>query len=159
MAAQLNYTYSTPLGVPGGKADLVLDVVVTRINEENDDVLKNGMGVVAGTVVGTDVKLPKTGATAASFEGIVLASGLNELDMSGHLSVKKNVTLNILKKGKVYASVVDAATPTVGGTAYLVISGADAGKFASASGSNTLDVGVKFGKRFDVANGVAEVIM
>ena len=42
MAAQLNYNYGTPKGVPGGKFDIAFDEVVTRKNENEDGVMKKG---------------------------------------------------------------------------------------------------------------------
>jgi len=64
MAAQLNYNYGTPMGVPGGKFDIAFDEVVTRSNEEADKKMKFGLAVAVGTNVGKGVKLPTTGVTA-----------------------------------------------------------------------------------------------
>ena len=61
MAAQLDYGYSTPKGVTGGKVDIAYDEVITRKNEEADGVLKYGMAAMVGTSKGTGVKVPATG--------------------------------------------------------------------------------------------------
>ena len=83
MAAQLNYGYSTPKGVAGGKFDIAYDEVVTRKNEEEDGVLKYGMAAMIGTTKGTGVKVPVSGATAQQIEGIVLRAANTEQDMKG----------------------------------------------------------------------------
>lgn len=56
MAAQLDYSYTTPKGVAGGKYDIAFDEVITRKNEEADGVLKYGMAAMIGTNAGSDVK-------------------------------------------------------------------------------------------------------
>ena len=78
MAAQLDYGYSTPKGVAGGKVDIAYDEVITRKNEEADGVLKYGMAAMIGTSKGTGVKVPVTGATADQIEGIVLHAANTE---------------------------------------------------------------------------------
>lgn len=58
MAAQLDYGYSTPKGVAGGKVDIAYDEVITRKNEEADGVLKYGMAAMVGTSKGTTRACP-----------------------------------------------------------------------------------------------------
>ena len=65
MAAQLDYSYTTPKGVAGGKYDIAFDEVITRKNEEADGVLKYGMAAMIGTKTGSDVKVPATPAYGA----------------------------------------------------------------------------------------------
>ena len=55
MAAQLNYNYGTPKGVPGGKFDIAFDEVATRKNENEDGVMKYGLAVAVGTDAGNSI--------------------------------------------------------------------------------------------------------
>ena len=73
MAAQLNYNYDTAKGIPGGKAYIDFDKVVTRRNENEDGVMKFGMAVAAGASAGYGVKVPVAGTTAAQIDGEVLS--------------------------------------------------------------------------------------
>ena len=100
MAAQLNYGYSTPKGVAGGKFDIAYDEVVTRKNEEEDGVLKYGMAAMIGTTKGTGVKVPVSGATAQQIEGIVLRAANTEQDMKGKVVVTKSNTPSPPKSSK-----------------------------------------------------------
>ena len=74
MAAQMNYNFSTPKGVAGGKYDLAFDEVVTRSNENDDGVMKFGLAVAQGTNVGHGVVVLVIGTTADKIEGITLCS-------------------------------------------------------------------------------------
>ena len=49
MAAQLDYGYGMSKGVPGGKYDLSMDVVVIRMDEEAEGVLRFGMAGLDGS--------------------------------------------------------------------------------------------------------------
>lgn len=146
MAAQLTYGYDTPKAVPGLIADLADIEVLSRTNDENDGVLKFGMGVVVGTNVGRSVKKPVAASTAAAFEGVVLSREHTEQDMNGTVVVQKGSVVSVLKRGNVWVRLVEQATqPTYGATAYLVKSGDNAGCFTATSGETTIDVGAKFG--------------
>ncbi len=102
MAAQLDYGYGMSKGVPGGKYDLSMDVVVTRTNEEADGVLRFGMAAMAGSSPGTTVKVPVSGAlevvaddtaspTAAQIKvsGVTPVSGGYVPAVSDHVEKKK----------------------------------------------------------------------
>lgn len=156
MAAQLNYGFDTPKGVPGGKFDLSFDEVATRMNEAEDGVLKYGMAVAVGTTPGTTVKVPVAGTTAAQIDGIVLCHPNTEQDMNGNVVVKKNASLSVMRKGHVWGRLATDVTPTYGVTAYVVVSGADAGTFTTASEGN-VDIGAKFGKHTDDGIAVIEL--
>ena len=141
MAAQLTYGYDTPKAVPGMIADLAEIEVASRANDENDGVLKFGMGVVVGAHAGRSVKKPVSGSTAAVFEGVVVAREHTEQDMNGRVVVQKGSTVSVLKRGNIWARLADADTqPGYGATAYLIVSGDDAGCFTAAS-ADGVDVG------------------
>lgn len=162
MAAQLNYNYSTPKGIAGGKADIAFDEVVTRQNESEDGVMKYGMGVVKGVAAGHGVKVPGTASVAADFEGIVLHAENTEQDMKGKVVVKKNASLGIMKKGHVWARLDSGATATYGAKAYLIVdaTAGEVGAFTDKiTETKTIDVGAKFGNHVDAANGIAVIVL
>lgn len=133
MAAQTNYRYETPKGVPGGKVDIAFDEVITRMNEAEDGVLKFGMVAAVGSTPGSNVTIPKTGTTAGQIEGVVLAHPNTEQDRKGKVVVRKNVTVGIMRKGRVWGRLSADAVPAYGTKAYVVVDGEEAGTFTSAS--------------------------
>ena len=156
MAAQLNYNYGTPKGVPGGKYDIAFDEVVTRKNENENGVMKYGMAVATGTNAGKSVKVPAEGVTKEQIEGVAIALPNTEQDMNGNVIVRKNASLSIMKKGNIWGRLATGATPTYGATAYVVASGDDAGTFTDAAEGN-LDIGATFGNASD--DGIAVIVL
>ena len=156
MAAQLNYNYSTPKGVPGGKFDIAFDEVVTRTNEEKDGVMKYGLAVAVGTNAGNSVKIPVAGTTADQIEGVAIALPNTEQDMDGNVIVKNNLPLSIMKKGNIWGRLATGVTPTYGAKAYVVVSGDDAGTFTTAESGN-VDIGATFGNASD--DGIAVIVL
>ena len=67
MSLWTEYSQQTPKGTAGSLYDLTVHTVDSFRNEEADGVLLPGVGVVHGTNPGTDIALPKTGATADKF--------------------------------------------------------------------------------------------
>ena len=133
MAAQMDYSYSTRKALPGAKADIRFDEVVTRRNEEADGVLEYGMAVQAGTTPGVTVKVPVSGATAGQIEGVVLRVANTEEDRKGTLIVPGGAALGIMKAGRIWARLASDAVPEYGKAAYVVTDGDEAGYFTSAS--------------------------
>ena len=130
--SQTSYGYHQQAAVPGGLRDTSPHSIVARANEETEaGAVKFGMGVVQGTVPGSNVKLPVSDSTSDMFEGIVI-TGVKSMDLQGAVAIEKTDTLGILKWGKVWvrlASVV--ASVAYSDSLYLVISGDDAGKFTN----------------------------
>ena len=133
MAAQTNYRYETPKGVPGGKVDIAFDEVITRMNEAEDGVLKFGMAAAVGSDPGSNVTLPKTGTTAGQIEGVILAHPNTEQDRKGKVIVRKDAAVGIMQKGRVWGRLSADASPAYGEKAYVVVDGEDAGTFTSES--------------------------
>ena len=158
MAAQLDYGYSTPKGVVGGKYDIAFDEVITRKNEEADGVLKYGMAAMVGANAGSGVKVPTGGCTADKIEGVVLRAANTEQDMGGHVVVKKDASVGIVRKGRVWCRTASDAEPAYGAKAYVVVDGKDAGMFTHTEGSN-VDIGAKFGNAKDDGIAVIEIRM
>lgn len=133
MAAQLDYGYSTPKGIPGGKADISFDVVVTRMNEEADGVLKYGMAAFVGTDKGHGIKLPTSESTKADFQGVVICNANTEHDMYGHVNVRKGVAVSCMLRGRIWGRLAPGAEPSYGAKAYVAVDGDYAGCFTSQS--------------------------
>lgn len=133
MAAQLDYGYSTPKGVAGGKVDIAFDEAITRKNEEADGILKYGMAAMIGADGGTGVKVPVSGTTADQIEGIVLHAANTEQDMKGRVIVPNNVFVSILRKGRVWGRTASDAEPSYRKKAYVVVDGEEAGCFTDKS--------------------------
>lgn len=163
MAAQMNYSYSTPNGVAGGKFDIAYDEVITRKNEEEDGVLKYGMAAMIGTAKGSGVKVPASGCTAEQIEGIVLRAANTEQDMQGRVVVRKGASVGILRKGHVWGRTASDCVPAYGAKAYVVVTGDDAGTFthlAKQTGDGTpdnVDIGATFGNATDSGIAVIEI--
>ena len=138
MAAQTNYSYSTPKGVPGGKFDLSNDEVKSRVNDEADGAMKFGIAVAVGASAGNSVKIPATGTTAKDV-------------------IRKGATLGIITKGNVWGRIAKTANPEYHKPAYVIISGEEAGCFTDTSGATTVDISAKFGSEADKDNGIAVI--
>lgn len=59
MSAQTKYGYSTPIGAAGGIVDVAPHQIDTFLNEEENGVLKFGVGVVQGSKPGVNIALPE----------------------------------------------------------------------------------------------------
>lgn len=129
MAAQTNYDYKVPKGVPGGKFDLSFDNVVTRHNDSEDGKLQFGVAVQIGNTPGTSVKAVSAGTTKEKIDGVLVAAANVEQDMSGKPVVKKGTSLSIMKKGKIWGRISGSCAPGYGKAARVVVDGEDAGMF------------------------------
>lgn len=154
MAAQLNYGYSIPKGIAGGKADLSYDDVVTRSSE--DGKVKFGLAVQTGTKAGIGVKLPASGATKDKIEGVAVYAANIEQDMDGNVVLKKGSTISVMRKGKIWARTAANAKPAFGKKAYVVLTGEDAGKFTEQEATN-LDINAVFGEEQDTGIAIVEL--
>ena len=92
--AQRRYGFSTPMGGAGGIVDIATYEINTFLNEEETGVMKHGVGVVAGSNPGANVKLPAAGAKATDFLGVVVNNRTTELDLEGGLHIKKGANNN-----------------------------------------------------------------
>lgn len=154
MSVQTNYNYFPNAGSPGGLFDLSPYTIDAFANQENDGVLKLGMGVVPGSTAGS-VKKPVAASTAAQFLGVTVNGRSHEYDDNGVVYVRNKATIGVLRYGRVYVRVVDGVTVAAGDSLYLVKSGDDAGLFTNASGETAVAVQGKF--IGPVSNGVAPV--
>lgn len=145
MSVQTSYNYATPRGVAGSLFDLAPYSIDSRLNGEPAvGALKFGMGAVQGATPGSDVKIPATGATAATFEGVVLNGFNTQQNMDGVVEILPSQTVGILRYGKAWARIITGITPKYGDALYLIITGDNAGFFTNATGENAIAVKGRF---------------
>lgn len=136
MSAQTNYTYFPQHGAPGGIVDVSPLAINSRSVENDTGVVFPGMGVVTGTTAGVQVKLPASGATAATFEGVVVNGRTTERDLAGDLYVRHNAAVGVARWGRIYVRVPSGVTTAYGDALYLIPTGNDAGCFTNSSTNN-----------------------
>lgn len=136
MSAQTHYGYNTPIGAAGGIVDLTPHAIDTFLNEAENGVMKFGVGVVQGSIPGTNVNLPAAGATAAKFEGIVVNGRTTEYDMDGKLALRKGVAVGVMRYGRIYGRVAADVKPAYGEAVYMIASGEEAGCFTNVADGN-----------------------
>lgn len=135
MSAQNRYGYSTPIGSAGGIVDLAPYAIDTFLNEEENGVMKFGLGVVKGSNPGVNIALPTEAATAGDFEGITTNNRTTEYDMDGNLAIRKGVSVGVIRYGRIYGRVVDGVEIAYGDPVYLITSGDNAGMFTNSASS------------------------
>lgn len=156
MSAQTRYGFHTPKGGAGGIVDLAPYAIDTLLNEEENGVMKHGMGVVQGSTPGTNAKIPTAEATAAQFEGIVVNNRTTELDFDGNISIKKGSALGVMRYGRIYGRLAKNATPAYGDAVYLITSGDDAGLFTNSADGN-LAIKARFLGTVDTTCAIAQI--
>lgn len=132
MSAQTKYSFSTPLAVAGGIADISDYSIASRTCEADTGVLKPGMGVIVGSVPGKNVKAVAAGATAGKFEGVVVNGMTTQYDLDGKMRIEKGATVGVMEHGKVWVRVPEDVTIAYGDDVYLVLTGDDAGLFTNS---------------------------
>jgi len=154
MAAQKTYKYATDRGIPGGIYDMYHYQVDSRNNEENDGKLGFGMGVIRGSVPGSNVKLPVTESTELVFEGITVNGFTTQQDLEGNTRVLKNQTVGVMKRGRIWVRIPEGVEPSYGDQLCLIKTGEDVGCF-----TNDITGTMQLGGRFigGASNGVAPV--
>jgi len=132
MAAQLSYSYQTPRGVAGSLFDIAPYAINSRVNgETKPNVLMFGMGAVHGATPGVDVLAPTDADTADKFEGVVMTSFTNQMNMLGDIRIFHLQTVGILRYGHAWVRIVDGIEPEYGEALFLVNDGDDAGMFTN----------------------------
>lgn len=163
--AQTRYGFSTPVGAAGGIVDLAPYAIDTFLNEENNGVLKFGIGVVSGTKPGTNIALPVKADTAAKFEGITTNNRTTEYNVDGSLSVNKGASVGVMKYGRIHARVSAGVTPSYGDAVYMIVEGDEAGYFtdtpastdSGSSDKKTIAIKGRFISAVDAASNTAMI--
>lgn len=135
MSAQNRYGYSTPIGSAGGIVDLAPYAIDTFLNEEENGIMKFGLGVVQGSTPGVNIALPADGATVGDFEGVTTNNRTTEYDMDGNLAVRKGASIGVMRYGRIYVRVVDGVETAYGDPVYLITSGTNVGMFTNSASS------------------------
>lgn len=143
MSIWTEYNQQTPKGAAGSLFDLTVHAVDTFCNSEEDGVLKPGMGVVHGENPGSDIALPKSGATADKFVGVAMYGGTNELDMKNNLVIPKHSEISVMRYGRVWVKMAKEQEPTYGDAVYLVVSGDEAGCFKTEKEGDVIQVNAR----------------
>lgn len=154
MSVQTRYGYATPIGAAGGIVDLAPYAVDTFLNEEENGVMKFGMGVVQGSKPGINISLPDTDSSADNFEGVTTNNRTTEYDVDGNLSVRKGKGIGVMRYGRIYVRVETGDEPAYGDPLYLITDGDETGCFTSTEGA-TIAVNGRFIGGID--NGIAPV--
>lgn len=147
---QLSYSQNMAPAIAGTLYDISGRRVDSYALEGSDIGL--GFGVVAGTDPVKQVTIPAGAITG--FKGIAIMQA-KEQDASGNVLYKDKETVPVLDQGRVWAPVIGSVTAE--GAAYLIHTGANAGKWTGAAGANQAAVsGAKF-KTSTTGDGLAVV--
>ena len=162
MSAQTRYGYATPIGAAGGLVDLAPYAIDTFLNEEENGVMKFGVGVVQGSKPGTNIAMPTKTATAEVFEGVSTNNRTTEYDLDGKLFVRKGRPVGVMRYGRIYARVAEGVEPKYGDALYLVVEGDEAGCFttvaaAAADAPATIAVKGRFMGGVDTSAQIAQI--
>lgn len=134
MSAQTSYNFHTAHGVAGGLFDISPYTSDSRNNEEADGKVKFGLGVVDGTALGKQVKLPTSASKKENFEGVVMNSHSHEQDFYGDVKLRKGETVGVLKNGRIHVRIAPESEPKYGDAVYLITDGEYAGYFTTETG-------------------------
>ena len=156
MSAQTSYGYSTPIGAPGGIVDLAPHAIDTFLNDEENGVMKFGVGVVDGATPGKTVKLPTGESKSTDFAGITTNNRHTEYDLDGKIRITKGRPVGVMRYGRVYGRVAAGETVAYGDAVYLVASGDDAGCFTNSDSGN-IAIKARFLGGVDAATLVAPI--
>ncbi len=134
MSVQTTYGYATSKGIAGGIYDMYHYQVDSRFNEEPNGVLHFGVGVVAGSLPGSNVTLPTAESTAADFEGVVVNGFDRQQDLEGKLAILNNQNIGVMRRGRIWVRVAAGEVPAYGGKVCMIVDGDEAGCFATTGG-------------------------
>lgn len=136
LAVQTEYGFGFPKGVAGALYDLSAHDITTR--QTADENVKFGMGVVVGTTLGTDVKLPEATAAVEDFEGVIVHNSVMvERTMDNKVVIETGKTVGCLIYGRIWVQIEESVTPAYKDTVYLITDGTDAGLFTTEESEAT----------------------
>lgn len=134
MSVQTKYGFATSKGIAGGIYDMYHYPVDSRYNEEDNGVLRFGMGVVRGSLPGSNVALPTSASKAADFEGVIVNGFSNQHDLEGVVSILNNQNIGVMRKGRIWVALAEDAEPKYGDAVHLIVDGDEAGCFDTTGG-------------------------
>ncbi len=153
MGVQTSYIYGISKGIAGGLYDLTYHENNTFITP---GAIPFGYGVVKGTIPGSDISLPSAASTEADFEGVVQNGFTTQQDMKGNAVPEKGESVGVLRTGKIWAVLGEAAVPAYDKDVYLITDGAEVGRFTTVEDESTK---IKLSARYvmEKDNGLAPV--
>jgi len=134
MAVQTSYSYSTSRGIPGGIYDLSPRTVNSRMAEEK---MMFGIGVVRGSIPGSNIAIPTSAAVPADFDGISVNGGTQELDLDGKAVVRTGTSVSVMRHGRIWVRIEPDVEIAYGEDLYLITDGDNAGRFTNQSSGET----------------------
>lgn len=134
MSVQTTYGFATGRGIAGGIYDMYHYPVDSRFNEEANGVLRFGVGVVPGTIPGSNVKLPTAESTAAQFEGVIVNGFDRQQDLEGKVRIMNNQNVGVMRHGRIWVVLATDAEPVYGDAVHMIVEGDEAGCFATTGG-------------------------
>lgn len=154
---QFDYSSRPAKGIAGGIYDAYHYPIDSRFNEEENGVLRSGVGVVPGTVPGSSIKLPTEESTAADFEGVIVNGRTNQHDLEGRVYIHNNANVSVMRRGRVWVRVKDDAEPKYNDPLHLIVKDEVEGESFVGCFSN--EGGIEVPGRFigGVDNGLAPV--
>lgn len=132
--AQTKYNYAPSRGIAGGIFDSFHYPVDSRWNDEENGKLSFGIGVVRGSIEGTNIALPTEASVPIDFEGVIVNGFDRQMDLEGNLSILNNQNVGVMRKGKIWVKIDSNAAPAYGDELHLITSGENAGLFATEGG-------------------------
>lgn len=136
LSVQTEYNFGFPKGVAGALFDLSAHDITTR--KTTDDNAKFGMGVVVGTALGTDVKLPQAAAAADDFEGVIVHNSVMvERTMDNKIIIESGRTVGCLIYGRIWVQKEAEIDVNYKDQVYLITDGEDAGLFTTGKSTKT----------------------
>lgn len=130
--AQTRYSFQQPQGGAGGLFDISPYAADSRsVGEAKAGALKFGMGTVQGARPGSEVVLPKQGTSPALFEGILLNSHAQQMDMQGKTQLEPGQPVSVLRWGRAWARIEGGITTEYGQRCWLIARGESAGLFTN----------------------------
>lgn len=134
MSVQTTYGYATGKGIAGGIYDMYHYPVDSRFNEEQNGKLRFGVGVVPGTLPGSNIALPTAESSAADFEGVVVNGFDRQQDLEGKLTILNNQNVGVMRRGRIWARLATGAVPSYGAALHMIVDGDEAGCFSNEGG-------------------------
>lgn len=134
MSVQTSYGFATNKGIAGGIYDMYHYSIDSRWNEEENGKLCHGMGVVVGSIAGSNVALPTADSTSAEFEGVVVNGFTTQHDLEGKVHILNNQNIGVMRKGRIWVVLAEDEEPAYGDPVFMVVDGDDAGCFSTSTG-------------------------
>ena len=131
---QKTYGFATSKGIAGGIYDAYHYPVDSRINSADSGKLTFGMGVVPGNAPGSNIALPTSASKATDFEGVIVNGFDRQQDLDGKLYILNGQGVGVMRRGRIWVKLANAAAPAYGGALHLLVDGDEAGCFATAGG-------------------------